>query len=92
MSAEFTDSVAANMSLIEELILGMPGSARGRCRHAGEALMEVWDKLKKDAPKDPAVALGAAFAVFYLADKLVNPESGGGQKSDGDKLILTLDG
>lgn len=89
MSAEFTDSVSGNVELIVELLAGLPHSARPRAVRAAAALENTWCALKKDSPKDPAVALGAAWAIFKIAEHLVQPGESG-QKSDGDKLILTL--
>jgi hypothetical protein len=89
MSAEFTDSVGGNVELIAELLAGMPHSARPRCVRAAVAIENVVNQMRKDSPKDPAVALGVAWAIFKIAEALVQPNESG-QKSDGDKLILTL--
>ena len=89
MTMQFTDSNAANFELVKELVAGMPDSARVRCERAGMTIVNVVDRMRKDSPNDPAVALGAAFAIFYMAERLVQP-SAGEAKSDGDKLILTL--
>lgn len=88
MSAQFTDSVAANVELIKELVAGLPAGARERCRRAGGRIINEIDRMRKENPADPAVALGAAFAVFFCAERLVQPD--GEAKADGDKLIMTL--
>lgn len=88
MTCEFTDSVGGNVELIVELIAGMPHSARPRALQAALAIERVFEGMRKNSPGDPAVALGAAFAIFKIAERLVQPD--GDQKSDGDKMILQL--
>lgn len=80
MTTKFSDSVHDDFELCQELIRGMPGTAQQRAKKAAEQLLEVWDKMKAEAPKDPAVAVGAAFAVFFMANHIVN--IGGGPLSD----------
>ena len=89
MSAEFTDSVGGNVELIVELLAGLPHSARPRAVRAAAAIENAINALRKEYPYDPAVALGVAWAIFKSAEQLVQPNESG-QKSDGDKLILTL--
>ena len=88
MTCEFTDSVGGNVELIAELLAGLPHTARPRCVQAAVAIENVIHAMRKDHPRDPAVALGVAWAIFKIAESLVQPD--GDQKSDGDKMILTL--
>jgi|HubBroStandDraft_4_1064222.scaffolds.fasta_scaffold00046_39 hypothetical protein len=76
MAKQFTDSVHDNMELVKELIQGMPRSAQIRAKQAAAQLIQTWDKMKVEAPKDPAVAVGAAFAVCYMMDHIVESTDG----------------
>lgn len=70
----FGDSVSENSELIAELLRGMPESAFRRAQHAAAAIEKVFVGLAKDHPKDPAIALGAAFAIFKIAEGIVQRE------------------
>ncbi len=77
----FTDSVDENVDTIRELIAGLPPGARNRAKRAAIAIENTFARLQKDHPKDSAVALGAAFAVFLLCQRLVEaPQQGGSDK------------
>jgi hypothetical protein len=89
MSIQFTDSVAGNFELAKELIQGMPGGAQVRCRNSGNDITNYWYARMK-ATKDPAEAMGMVFALFYIAEKVINNEGGNDGMAPGDKLILTL--
>ena len=81
----FKDSISENIELLRTLLAGVPPQDRRRAQKAAVAIENVFTRLQKDHPKDKAVALGAAFAVFLLAERLVEA------KEQGDKnLIQTL--
>jgi hypothetical protein len=83
----FSDSVDANVELLRELISGLPPERRRQAKKAGMAMEKTWNDLIKDNPKNPAVALGAAFVIYLLAQRLGEaPEQGGGQ----DKQLIQL--
>lgn len=84
--AKFIDSCHDDFQLCQELIRGMPGTAQQRAKKAAAQLIEVWDKLKTEAPNDPAVAVGAAFAVFFMADHIINST----ESAVSDKLIKVV--
>lgn len=74
---EFTDSLENNVEVLTELLRGIPAPARKRAVGAAAALENVFTRLQKDHPKDHVVALGAAFAVFKLAQRIVEaPKQG----------------
>jgi len=89
MTMQFTDSNAANFELVKELVAGMPESAQRRARKAGGQIVDIVEKLKREYPNDPAIAVGAAFAVFFMAENLIQP-NGDNVKSDGDTLIQLI--
>ncbi len=76
---QFTDSLDENIEILRELLAGMPPESRRRAQGAAVALENTFHRLQKDHPKDAAVALGAAFAVFKLAERIVDaPKQGDG--------------
>jgi hypothetical protein len=83
---EFTDSVAENAEILTELLRGIPPEARRRAKKAAVTIENVFTGLQKDHPKDIAVALGAAFAVFKLAERLKDAKAQGGS----DKNLIQL--
>lgn len=83
----FTDSIDDNVELLRELIGGIPPERRRQAKKAAAAIEKTWNDLIRDNPKNPAVALGAAFAIYMLAQRLGEaPEQGGSDK----KLIELL--
>ena len=83
----FTDSIDENVELLRELIGGIPSERRQQAKKAAAAIEKTWNDLIRDNPKNPAVALGAAFAIYMLAQRLGEaPEQGGSDK----KLIQLL--
>jgi hypothetical protein len=67
----FSDSIDENTETLRELLRGLPPSARSRAAKAAAAIEKAFMNLQKDHPKDGAVALGAAFAIFMVAAHLV---------------------
>ena len=83
----FTESIDENIELLRELVAGLPPDARRRSKKAAVKIENVFTGLQKEYPKDAAVALGAAFAVFLLAQRLVEaPE----QEGNSDKGLIQL--
>ena len=77
----FTDSIDSNVELLRELIGGIPPARRRQAQKAAAAIEKTWNDLIKDNPKNPSVALGAAFAIYLLAQRLGEaPEQGGSDK------------
>lgn len=82
----FTDSIEANLETIRELMQGIPPTERGRAKRAAMAVEKVIVGIQKDNPKSPAVALGTAFALFMLAQRIVSAPKQG----DSDKGLIEL--
>ena len=82
----FTDSIDENLEIIRELLGGIPPSERQRAKRAAVTLENTFTAIAKANPKDPAVGLGAAFAIFILAQRLVQAPS----QSDSDKGLIQL--
>ena len=82
----FSDSIDENVELLKSLISGLPPEHRRMAKKAAVSIENVFTGLQKDHPKNAAVALGAAFAVFLLAERLCDaPELG-----DSDKGLIQL--
>lgn len=78
---QFTDSIDENVETIRELLGTTPPEARARAKKAAVMMENQFTRLQKDYPRDNAVALGAAFAIFIMAQRLVEaPKEGDGSK------------
>ena len=86
---EFTDSVDENLETLRVLLAGIPPDARNRAKKAAVSLENVFSRLKQEYPHDPAVALGAAFAVFLMAQRMVEAPKQG-DNNEGVGLIQLL--
>jgi hypothetical protein len=84
---QFSDSISENVALLEELLRGIMPEHRRQAKRAAVQIENVWNALIKDNPKNPAVALGAAFAVYKLAERLGEKQEG---TSAADSLIQLL--
>lgn len=82
----FTDSIESNLETIRELVAGVPPSERERCRRAAAIVEKTVIALQRDNPKSPAVALGTAFALFTLAQRIVEAP----KQSDKDTGMIEL--
>ena len=82
----FTDSIENNLETIRELLQGIPPSERARARKAAAVVEKAILALQKDNPKSPSVALGTAFALFMLAQRIVSAPKEG----DKDKGLIEL--
>ena len=82
----FNDSIEENLETLRELLGGIPAPARNRAKKAAVTLENAFTRLQKDYPKDSTVALGAAFAIFTLAQRLVDAPKQG----DSDKRLIQL--
>jgi hypothetical protein len=84
------DNISETLEGVGELIRELPPEARKRARYAAMAFEQLFQKLRTSHPRDPAVALGAAWAVFTLADRLVKIDNEGEQQGSGLIKLITL--
>jgi len=82
----FSDSIEENLETLRELLGGIPPDSRRRAKKAAVMLENTFTRLQKDHPKDAVVALGAAFAIFMLAQRLAEAPKQG----DSDKRLIQL--
>lgn len=82
----FTDSIDSNLEVIKELLGGIPPSERDRAKRAAVMIEKAVTGLIKDNQGHPAVGLGMSFAIFVIAQRLVqSPQSG-----DSEKRLIQL--
>ena len=73
----FTDSIDANLEVIRELLGSIPPSERDRAKRAAVMIERQVTALIKDNQGHPAAGLGMSFAIFMIAQRLVqSPQSG----------------
>jgi hypothetical protein len=82
----FSDSVDGNCEILKELIGGIPPSQRNKAKRAAMKIEKAFTDLQRDYPKDAAVALGAAFAIYMIGARIVEQA----KESDGKGLIQLL--
>jgi hypothetical protein len=87
---QFTDSIDENVEILRELLGGIQPEHRRRAMKAAVALENTFNALKKEYPRDPSVALGAAFAIFMMAQRMVEAPKQGDKSTDGMGLIHLL--
>ena len=83
MPNTFSGDIDADVEVLRDLLSGIPVEARGRAKKAAAKIEKVFMALRHDHPKDPAVALGAAFAIFMIAQRLIQAD----KESDSQGLI-----
>lgn len=77
----FSKDIEENCDTLRELLRGLPPSERGKAKMAAAKIEKVFMGLQKDHPKDGAVALGAAFAIYMIGARIVEQAKEG--KHDG---------
>jgi hypothetical protein len=85
----FTDSIEENIEILQMLVRDLPPQRNRDALRAAMHFENLFTRLQKDYPNDMAVALGVAFAVFQLANRMVQ-QAKEGDKSDQKGLIQLL--
>lgn len=83
----FSDSVDETLEQVRELLSGIPAPSRERAKQAAVKIENTVMALQRDNPRDPAVALGAAFAIFMIAQRIVETDRSA-QQSGGSLIQL----
>lgn len=84
----FTDSIEENLDTIRELLQGVPVSARNTAKRAAVTIENAFERIKKDAAGDAAAALGAAFAIYMLAKRMVEQSQDTGASTNKSLIHL----
>jgi hypothetical protein len=82
----FSNDIQENCETLKELLRGLPPSHRNRAKRAAAAIEKAFTGLQKDHPKDGAVALGAAFAIYMIGARIVEQAKEG--KGHGNLIQL----
>lgn len=82
----FSQNIEENCEILRELIRGVPPSQRNKAKRAAAKIEKAFTDLQKDYPKDAAVALGAAFAIYMIGARIVEQA----KESPGENLIQLL--
>lgn len=81
MSRKFTDSVQGNFDLVCEILNDAPPEAKERAKRAAVKIEQTFETIRREAPRDPAVALGTAFAIYFIAKELLDSVEHGDNKT-----------
>ena len=85
----FSANIDENVETLAELLRGLPPSQRNKAARAAAKIEKAFTGLQKDHPKDAAVALGAAFAIFKIAERLVEQAKDTSQDHSGLIQLLS---
>jgi hypothetical protein len=77
----FSKNIDENVDLLTELLQGIPASRRGTARAVAMRIENVLHNIQKDYARDPVAGLGVAFAIMLTAQRMVDVEGKGGEKS-----------
>lgn len=86
----FTDSIENNLEVIKELMQAVPPSERGTSRRAAALVEKTVMGIMRQYPNQPAAGLGMAFAIFTIAQRLVQAPKEGDSEKTGSGLIQLL--
>lgn len=76
----FTDSLNENVERLQDLLRDLPPLSRARARAAASIVEKAVNSIRRDNHRDPAAALGLAFAVMLVAQRMVQAEQSGEEK------------
>lgn len=86
MTVAFTDSIEGNLELIRELLRGLPPGTRNQAKLAASLIEKTVLAIQKDTQGNTGAALGAAFAIYMFAQRMVESSHGEGK----DKSLIEL--
>lgn len=89
MSVSFTDSISQNVETLQMLLESTPPNTHGEAKRAAAAVEKVFTGLQKDNRGNVGCALGTAFAIFMIAQRLVETSEEGGSQSNGLIQLLS---
>lgn len=73
----FTDSIDGNLELLQMLLQDLPPSRQQEAKKAFMAIEKVFRGLQADNPRNNAVALGTACAIYTIASRMVGEAEDG---------------
>jgi hypothetical protein len=75
-NATFSDSIDNNLELLRELLRGLPPDTRNQARLAASVVEKTILAIQKDTQGNQGAALGAAFAIYTFAQRMVEGGKG----------------
>lgn len=70
MPAMLTDSISENVAVLETLVRELLPAKRQECWKASAHIERAFNQLRRDNPKNHAVTIGAAYAIYKIAEQL----------------------
>lgn len=77
----FSDSIEGNLDLIRELLTGLPAGTRNQAKLAAVTIEKAFRAIQRDAQGNPGAALGTAFAIYTIAQEMVQKSDASGQQN-----------
>lgn len=68
----FQDSITHNLEILRELIAALPPESKRMAQGAAVHMERAFAQLQKEHPKSAPVALGAAFALHLMVERIVD--------------------
>jgi hypothetical protein len=84
---KFTDSIDDNVETIGELLRAQPVGFQQQAKRAASVVVDTVDRMRRLEGNNPAVGLGVAFGLFYMAQQIVQAES---RAADAGKSVIQL--
>jgi hypothetical protein len=81
-----SDSITHTREMLREVLRAVPPEHRRTAKAAAVAIEKAFTEARQQAPRDPAVAIGLAFAIFEIADRLITLE----QESNAQGSLIQL--
>ena len=85
----FTDSIDDTFNSLREVIGQLPPPSMRRAQKAAEKIERVVEQIKRDNKTDPAAGLGMAFAIFMIAQHMVQDNREASDKGEGLIQLLS---
>ncbi|MDE2097500.1 MAG: hypothetical protein KGL39_09665 [Patescibacteria group bacterium] len=84
---EFTGEIAHDLEVVRTILAELPPSMRSDAKKAAVLIENAMVAVKRDFGHSPAGALGMAFAIFTIAQRLIQAEQEGPRS---ERLIQLL--
>lgn len=84
----FSDSIEMNLEILEQLLQGVPAPTFHQAKLAAVTIENAFTRIQKDSQGNAGAALGTAYAIYKIAQQLV--ERSGEGPSKADRLIHLL--
>lgn len=89
MSVSFDDSISHNVEVLQMILQDTAPNTRGEAKRAAAAIERVFEGLRKDNRGNQGCALGTAFAIMMIAQRMVESSSETGSTDNGLIQLLS---